>query len=207
MLIKIINYRRKTPRRPGDLRRLIRYLFLPKLSTNSSADRLLGPPELHNLLVSARPSGTEIGEAADDLTEQFVRYCRLATAGQDKPNVWYVHFIFSFAAATTPKLAFPPDTHVFPERCQSIAKNAIRIAKDALDPLGWGATQPSLFVAHGDRAHVHVHAVIAIPVFGGKNWDVMRFSRKHLNECAQVCAEVFGLPTKILRVNLKKWEN
>jgi hypothetical protein len=208
LLIKIVNFGRKEPRRPSDLRRLLRYLFLPKLSVNISADRLLGPPELHHLLLCVRPWNMEATDAAEDITDQFVRYCRESTSGRDMPDVWYVHFIFSFAPTTTPKLTFPSDTHLLPQRGASTSKNAIRIAKDALDAFGWSDTQPSIFVVHGDRAHVHVHAVIAIPVFGGTNWDVLKISRQQLHEYGQICAEAFSLPTSMnVNSHFRKWED
>ncbi|MGJ7554650.1 relaxase/mobilization nuclease domain-containing protein [Variovorax sp. RB3P1] len=196
MLIKISNYRRKKPRRPSDLRRLIRYLFEPKPSVNIRDHRLLGPPELHHLLLTARPWGSEIGESADDLTHQFIQYCREASSPGPVPEVWYVHLIFSFSPASTPTLRSPTDCHRSPASGVSHSANAIRVATDALDFLGWSGTQPSLFVVHGDRKHVHVHAVIAIPVYGGTTWDVLRFSRRQLHEIAKLAAEAFDLPTR-----------
>lgn len=209
MLIKIINFRRKEPRLPRDLRRLIRYLLSPKLSAGANGARLLGPPELHHLLLSVRPWGTEISAAAEDITEQFVRYCREATVGQTMPEVWYVHMIFSFAPVASSDLKTPPDPHWHLPRWASQSANAIRIARDALDFLGWIDMQPAIFVVHGDRRHIHVHAVIAIPVFGDKPWNALRLSRRLLNETAKICADAFHLPITARSVEpyYKKWES
>ncbi|MGJ7579819.1 hypothetical protein ACSFA3_06520 [Variovorax sp. RHLX14] len=88
----------------------------------------------------------------------------------------------------------------------SHSTNAIRVAKDALDFLGWSDSQPSLFVVHGDRKHVHVHAVIAIPVYGGGTWDVLRFSRQQLHEIAKFATEAFDLPTRTRDASIRDKE-
>lgn len=209
MLIKIINFRRVQPRLPRDLRRLIRYLLTPKLSANLSGDRLLGPPQLHHLLLSVLPKGTGISKAADDITAQFVRYCRTATIGKEMPAVWYVHIICSFAPVASPDLKTPPDTHRYPPQWKSQSKNALRISQDALDNLGWSDLQPGFFVVHGDRRHIHVHAVIAIPIFNSKPWNILRFSRMFIDEIAKTCANAFSLPISAqeLKPYYKNWSN
>lgn len=212
MLIKISNRRRLQPRGPADLRRLLRYLFKPKMTWDSPDEhrpaRHLGPPLLHRLITSDMPWGASADKAADDLTEQMVRYCQAARAGKPEIDPWYVHIIVSFSPKTTPDLAAPPDPHKVPRKANSIARNALRLTFDALDFLGWGQTQPGVFVVHGDRQHVHVHAVIVLPVKGGDFWDVMRFSRREINQIARICSDAFELTTTrgdTARKHQKRW--
>lgn len=196
MLIKIIQRRRKDPRRPADLRRLLRYLFTPKLSRDPlpSPPRLLGPPFLHRLVTSALPWGPGVEKAAADLTEQMVNYSRNARIGLGRPETWFLHMIFSFSPKASPALRDPPDGHVVPARNRSQSANALRVVFDALDFLGWHPMQPGVFVCHGDRRHIHVHAVIVLPFEGGGLWDIMRMSRTQLWEIAQISTAAFDLP-------------
>lgn len=225
MLIKIINFKRKSPRRPADLRRLFVYLFTPQVAAEPDLNRLLGPPELTHLVLTHRPWGEELELAANDLTNQLDSYtreagvCQRECAGQPgckginsclgtkRPSNWYTHIVFSFAPMSTPDLASPPDAHKTPRRHFSPSANAVRIAKDALDFMGWSETQPALFVVHGDKEHIHVHVVTTVPVFGGGVWDVFRFSRQQLFEIARLCTEAFGLSTETPRLQsyYSKW--
>jgi len=218
LLIKVINFKRKSPRRPADLRRLFGYLFTPQMADEPDLNRLLGPPELTHLVLAHRPWGDELAQAADNLANQIDWYtresgvCQRECAGQPgckgiksclgtkRPPNWYTHIIFSFAPMATPDLLQPPDTHETPLRNLSPSANAIRIAKDALDFMGWSETQPAVFVVHRDRAHIHVHVVTTVPVFGGGVWDVFRSSRQQLFEIAKLCTEAFGLSTETPRI-------
>jgi hypothetical protein len=225
LLIKIINFQRKSPRRPADLRRLFGYLFTPQMAAEPDLNRLLGPPELNHLVLTHRPWGDELDHAADDLANQIDYYtreagvCQRECAGQPgckglkaclgtkRPAGWYTHIVFSFAPLAAPDLRSPPDAHKTPRRNASPAANAIRISKDALDFMGWSETQPALFVVHGDKAHIHVHVVTTTPVFGGGAWDVFRFSRQQLFEIARICTDAFGLSTgtPMLRGYYRRW--
>jgi hypothetical protein len=154
------------------------------------------------------PWGPGIDETADDLTNQMVRYCQSARVGKHMPDPWYVHIMLSFSPKATPALMAPPDKHAVPAKARSMTGNAIRLAFDALDFLGWGGTQPGVFVVHGDRRHIHVHAVIVLPVKDGDVWDVLRFSRRQVNEIAQICSDAFELPggrTSTAREHLRRW--
>jgi len=227
LLIKIINFKRKSPRRPADLRRLFGYLFTPQMAAEPDLNRLLGPPELTHLVLTHRPWGEELELAANDLANQLDSYtreagvCQRECAGQPgckgirsclgtkRPPNWYTHIVFSFAPMSTPDLTAPPDTHKTPRRHFSPSANAVRIAKDALDFMGWSETQPAVFVVHGDKAHTHVHVVTTVPVFGGGVWDVFRFSRQQLFEIAKICTEAFELSTQtpMLQGYYRRWTN
>ncbi len=211
MLIKVINFKRQSLRRSSDLRRLFKYLLTPQLGAEPELNRLLGPPQLDHLVLRHTPWGNEVDAAADDLANQFDFYVREAgvcqktcagiqgckgvktCVGRPRPASWYVHIVCSFAPITSPELRNPPDGHQSPPRNASSAANAIRITRDALDHLGWGGTQPAVFVAHGDREHIHVHTVTATPVFGGDVWDIFRFPRSQLYEASMLCSSAFNL--------------
>lgn len=86
------------------------------------------------------------------------------------------------------------DTHDYIPRWESAAQNAYRIARDVLAFTGWTPNRPTLMVAHADRRHVHVHVVAVIPVLNDEDWDILRMSRRQLNEVAKLCAGAFGVP-------------
>ena len=124
----------------------------------------------------------------------MVDYCRDARAGLYMPESWYVHMIFSFSPKASPALRNPLDGRLVPSRNRSQSANAFRVVFDVLDFLGWDHLQPGVFVCHGDRRHIHVHAVIVRPVEGGGLWNIMRMSRKQLWEIAQIGTDAFDLP-------------
>ncbi|RZI60505.1 MAG: hypothetical protein EOP14_00960 [Pseudomonas sp.] len=195
MLLKIINHRRKQPRTPNDLRRLIRYLFSPQRSRHKKNSRLLGPPQLYKLALSNMPWGSEIDEAASQLTRQMDRYCREVCAKRVIPDVWYVHIIVSFSPTATKVLKVPVDSHHNSnQHWASTAQNAYRIVRDALNFFGWTPNRPSVMVAHGDRQHIHVHTVALIPVLNDSDWSILKNSRRQLNEIAKLCADAYGIP-------------
>ncbi|MFG6443565.1 hypothetical protein [Roseateles sp. LKC17W] len=77
-----------------------------------------------------------------------------------------------------------------------------------LDFLGWTENRPSLFVAHGDKRHVHVHVVAVLPVFNDEDWAVLHLSRRQLDEVAKICACAFGIPlaSRAAHEHHRKWE-
>lgn len=210
MLIKVINEQRENPRSRRDLRRLFLYLFEPKSDTDSPDARLLGPPELHHLVTSYRPWGLETYFAANELTLQFEEYCKFATVGRAMPDNWFAHVVFSFAPWSSGNIRSPVDNFKTPFRHLSQSKNAIRIAKDALDFLGWSGERPALFVTHGDRQHIHVHGVFAVVGHNGHDWDINSHSEENdplLFEAGKLCTEAFrlNLSTAKLRKYYKKF--
>lgn len=210
MLIKVINEPRQNPRNRRDLRRLIRYLFEPQGLEDSLDDRLLGPPELHHLVTHFCPWGTEILQSADDLTLQIEEYCKFSTIGRTLPDDWFAHIAFSFAPWSSGNLASPPDDFKSPMRFASQGKNAVRVAKDAMDFLGWSAKSPALFVCHGDRAHIHVHAICPTVAPEGNDWRIYNneeYPESLIFEAAKICADAFrlNLNTAKLKSYYKKW--
>lgn len=207
MLLKIINHKRKQPRRRSDLRRLFRYLFTPQLGAHFEGTRLLAPPELHQLFLVASPWGEEIAAAADELTAQMDAYCRTACSGRALPDCWFVHIVVAFAPSATDALhepAFQSRTG----RWGTLASNACSITRDLLDVFGWSPDRPTALVVHGDRRHVHVHVVATVPLLGtGSDWNILRISRTQLNLAAKQCATAFGLPIgRIAGGQFKFWE-
>lgn len=210
MLIKVINEKRQKPRTRRDLRRLLKYLFDPKALDDSADDRLLGPPELHHLITNFLPWGTETYEAANEVALQFEDYYKLATMGCEPSENWFAHIVFSFAPWTSDNLRSPADDFKSPKRHMSQAKNAIRIAKDSLDFLGWSDQCPSLFVTHSDRQHIHVHGVLTTVGHGGRSWpitDPAEYDEALFFEAAKICAEAFqlSLSTAKLKAYYKRW--
>jgi len=225
VLIKIIRFKRKSRKRPADLRRLFLYLFTPKPDADPASNRLLGPPQLDHLVLNHMPWGDDVKAAADDLANQFDFYVReagvcqtkcagvtgckglKACVGRPRPVDWYAHVVFAFAPIASPEIRNPADDHKTPPRNASSAANAIRIARDVLDFLGWTGIQPAVFVAHGDQAHIHVHAVISTPVFDDNTWDIFRFSKKQLFAVAATCTSAFNLSTgtPMLEKYYKQW--
>lgn len=210
MLIKVINEQRQNPRNRRDLRRLFLYLFEPQ-STDNPESRLLGPPELHNLCTTFRPWGQETYMAAEELTLQFENYCKRATIARPMPDEWFAHVVFAFAPWSSGNIRSPSDPHKTPKRHFSQAKNAVRVAKDALDFLGWGGERPAIFVTHGDKSHIHVHGVFAVVGHDGPDWDINKYSlesnKAELAEVAKLCTEAFSLKhsTARLRRYFKKY--
>ena len=207
MLLKIINHRRAQPRRRADLRRLFRYLFSPQDSLSGSNVRLLGPPQLYKLALTAMPWGTEVADAATQLTLQMDRYCRAAKAGAKIPPVWYVHIVVSFAPAASRVLKNPPEQPRHVPRWASSAQNAYRVSRDALDFFGWTPNRPTVMVAHGDKRHIHVHVVAVIPTIHDDDWNILKNSRRQMNEIAMLCAGAYGIPrtSRAGRKQHEKW--
>ena len=236
MYVKIVNHEREeSPRRRADLRRLFRYLFTPQSIMEADGGRLLGPPELLNVLVCEFPSGPAIERVADDLAEQFHAYtqealvcqniekcdkacnlvseCRggclwplvsktlcsktcesaLRCRGAAMPESWYAHMMFSFHPNTLAKFIHPPDHNHHIEKFSSVSSNAIRVVKDCLDFMGWGGTNPTVFVVHGDKAHPHVHVVTTTRVFGGGMWHSFDMTRNQLIDLAKFTKDMFGV--------------
>lgn len=173
MFVKIINFSRKEPRVRRDLSRLLKYLLLPKedSSEKPSKPRLLGPPELFHLATTKKPWGSSAEEAADDLSYQMLQYAREACQGKKFPHTWYVHIVLSFHPRDSSKLESPQDRLKHRNPYLSRTKNAMRISIDMLKTLGISFTQPIALVAHADRRHIHVHAVVILPLKGVIEWD------------------------------------
>lgn len=203
MNLLIKHRKRDQPRGSAALRRQIRYLLSPKASKVPA--RLLGPPYLCKLALSHTPWGDEINAAADQLTEQMLRYCRAARAGQSFPKDWFVHALVTFRPGATRVLKKPSDPHDYNPPWESAAQNAYRIARDALDYFGWTPNRPTLMVAHADRRHIHVHVIAAIPVLDDEDWDILKVSRRHLNEIAKICAGAYRVP--VGAAQHRKWRH
>lgn len=199
MLLKVVNFKREVPRRPAELRRLLRYLFTPKASRPGSGARLLAPPQLYRLAMSSAPWGASIERAADQLTAQFVNYRDVACIGRAFPDDWYAHLIVAYSPIARDALAAlrQGDDE---GRWGTLPRNACGVARVVLGRFGWTPARPSAFIVHGNTRHVHVHVVATIPTIGGADWDILQHSRRRLNAAAKECAERFGLPHQPMQV-------
>lgn len=195
MLIKLIHRRAMEPKRPKDLRRLLNYLFTPKLSRTPlpTPPRLLGPPIVENLIQQHLPWGASVDLAAADLTQQMVTFTRNALQGQPFPHLWYAHIVMSFAPGASDLLTQPIDDR--PGKMRTQAGNAMRIGYDVLDAFGWTPTlRPGVHVVHGDRRHIHIHSVIVLPSPTGVIWDIYRVGRRQFIDYGEACRQGYGLP-------------
>ncbi len=193
MYLKVIDFTRSRPLRPADLRRRLRYLFTPDASLSGPDVRLLGPPQLHKLVLLAHPWGDGIHAAAEELTKQMVDYCRVACAGRAMPDTWFVHCVVSFDPDDSEILQWPRDASG-KTSWSSQALNSYRVATDVWSFFGWNRERPSVFVAHGDKAHIHVHLLALIPQIDGGDWGILRRDRSWARgKIAGISAAVFGL--------------
>lgn len=179
---------------------------MPQAVIRDAGDRLLAPPELHQLFLVSSPWGAEIADAADELTFQMDSYCRQACFGRPIPPHWFVHIIAAFAPCAIKALRDPP-RRTRTGRWGSLATNACTITRDALDVFGWTPDRPSVLVVHGDRKHLHVHVVASVPLIGAPlDWNILRTSRRTLNSVAKDCASAFEIPTGRVPISaLKSW--
>lgn len=221
MFVKIINFRRIEPRKKTDLTRLLLYLFKVKddpqkatlLNNQAVASRLLGPPLLLHLVMTHQAWGDHVEDLAHDLSSQMHRYALAACVNCDLPHTWYTHIVLSFHRLDGVKLEAPQDRLKHRNSYKSRSMNAMRICIDMLKALGCSLTQPMVLVAHADRRHIHVHAVVILPVKDGTQWDVLNFSRNFLYEIALINKKTFELtqPSKRMlarNVKIKKlWED
>lgn len=207
MYLKVINFKRSRPLRPADLRRRLRYLFTPDASLSGPDARLLGPPDLHKLVLLAHPWGEGIHAAAEEITKQMVHYCRIACAGRAMPDTWFVHCVVSFAHSASDVLQRPNDA-AKQRSWSSQALNAYRVAKDVWSFFGWNRERPSVFVAHGDKEHIHVHLLALIPQIDGGDWSILRTTRSQRREIARISADAFGmdLAGEEVHVHAQEWE-
>lgn len=201
MFLKVINFRRKEPREKVDLTRLLKYLFhikpLPRsgatTDVKSEKSRLLGPPLLFHLVMTESARGEHIDDLAFDLSTQMHSYALEACVGRPLPNTWYTHIVMSFHTRDGVKLDAPQDRLKHRNPYLSRSMNAMRICIDLLKTFGCSMTQPALLVAHSDRRHIHVHAVVLLPVKGGSDWDILKHSRSFLYEWALINTKTFEL--------------
>jgi len=166
MFVKVINFARKSAQSRRDLNRLLKYLLLPKLYAHevNNRPRLLGPPLGLHLAMSLPPWGDTAESAADDLSQQMLRYAKEACDGKPFPDTWYVHVVLSFHPRDAHNIDSPRDELAYKNAFRSRTNSVMRISLDILKTLGISLTQPIFLVPHADRQHLHVHAVIVLPL-------------------------------------------
>lgn len=175
MFLKVLNFARESPRTRYDLQKRLEYMFLPKVQkvsaeeTVSSArsaekERLAGSPKIFNLTLTTRPWGDTASDAAEDLSHQMLTYAKNACLGKHFPKVWFAHILISFHRYDGPKLTNPSGKLAANPAYRSKAKNAISVCIDLLKALGITFTQPVVLACHSDSTHLHVHALVILPV-------------------------------------------
>jgi hypothetical protein len=114
--------------------------------------------------MSKAPWGPTAESAADDFSHQMLRYAKAASDGKPFPETWYVHFVLSFHPRDAHNIDNPRDELTSKNSFKSRTNNVMRISLDILKALGISLTQPIFLVPHADRQHLHVHAVIVLPL-------------------------------------------
>lgn len=225
MFVKVIHFKRKKPRGKKDLRRLIDYLLSPKIDPNkgkfikvenndnseidySEHQRLLGPPKGRNILSLFPRPATEIEDYAHDICNQMFDYVKDKAVEHSvgMPEDWYTHYILSF---------HPNDRSRFKKHGEVAETDTLKtpikklffIADWYLTQLGLSEDHRVLYVAHGDRKHWHVHAIIALPnsLIEAKK-GLLHLSRQRLRQVAMACTDKFQL-TKPSPKLIKKHED
>ncbi|MBV5347017.1 hypothetical protein JZU46_02205 [bacterium] len=166
MFVKVINFSRKYAQTRRDLNRLLKYLLQPKIYPEEidTKPRLLGPPLGLHLAMTLQPWGTTAEAAADDLSRQMVLYAKEASDGKPFPHTWYLHVVLSFHPRDAHHIDEPKDELQHKNPYKSRTNNVLRISIDILKTMGVSLTQPIFLVPHADRRHLHVHAVIVLPL-------------------------------------------
>ena len=79
---------------------------------------------------------------------------------------------------------------------ESLFSRTSRIALDALENMGVGEHFPMFLVVHGDKRHVHAHAVVALHVAGSTQCKVHVKAKGKPNpgEIAKSVDSAYGLP-------------
>lgn len=77
---------------------------------------------------------------------------------------------------------------------ESVFSRTSRIALDALENMGIGEHFPMFFVVHGDKRHVHAHAVVALFVAGSPPSLGFERAKKMLGSIAKSVDLAYGLP-------------
>lgn len=222
MFVKVVNFKRQTPRKKKDLARLIRYLLSPKSDPRfvklddfdiseiafSPNQRLLGPPLAKNLLLSIPPWGKTLALCAQDISQQIFDYALQTSVNHGKalPDNWYAHFILSFHPRDRTRIRRRADIPLNKD-LRSCTQTLFHISLDFLDAMGLDTSQKVFLVAHADRKHWHVHAVIALPdSLQDPKFGMLKIDRHLIFEYAVICTTAFNLSRPRKRVVQKHHE-
>lgn len=77
---------------------------------------------------------------------------------------------------------------------ESVFSRTSRIALDALENMGIGEHFPMFFVVHGDKRHVHAHAVVALFVAGSPPSQGFERAKRMLGSIAKSVDLAYALP-------------
>lgn len=168
MLIKINNYTAKQRQRVCEISRLIRYLLVGR-GPGKSLARLAGPPFCRNLIQRHNPFGDELEESATDIAKQLKSSVLGGCIGASRPHDLCTHIIMSIPPRYRSRSALK---HLGPNETNSDEGTyfgALQIALDILDMLGVDHRLALYCVVHGDRRHMHIHAIVGRFAFGARD--------------------------------------
>ncbi|WP_140628365.1 relaxase/mobilization nuclease domain-containing protein [Methylibium rhizosphaerae] len=196
MIIKILPYAAVEPQRPGDLARLLRYLFAAQTGEQETGAhlRLAGPPVTRRVVQRHLPWGLDARNAATDLAHQMFAFIRAGwTGGGRLPRRVYSHIVISYSPKLSRRAGLG-STVRSTMGSNSVHSKAVHIALDALENLGVGEHFPMIVVPHGDRQHLHVHIVLALMVAGSPACKLPERNSSTLRSIARHVAGAYGLP-------------
>lgn len=148
MIFKVRKHRSKR-----HLRNLVRYLLSRK---GNSSERVLRHESLNALPMLP---GDSPASYAKQWAAALWSFTTQERRGKKPPEDYFVHSVMSF---------FPGNAEHAAD--QLTAEQAIALAKEAMSEVAPGERQV-LYVAHGDKAHLHVHIAFSVVERGGRIWN------------------------------------
>lgn len=193
MMIKVIPFTAVDPQRPHDLKSLLRYLIVGRGGSGGIDvfTRMFGPPFARHIIQRVWPFGVDFRIAAHDASHQIFSRVRLGCSEVSLPRQVYAHVILSFAPRRRRQEVdgFGASGHPF----ESPYSGALRIVLDALKRLGVNDHFPLFVVLHGDRRHLHAHAVVGLFARGIPRCGICELNRSSVRKISKQVDLDFGL--------------
>ena len=192
MMIKVVSFTAMDAQRPHDLKSLLRYLVVGRGGSGglSAFTRLFGPPFARHIIQRLWPFDGDFRLAAHDVSHQLFSRVRLGCFDKTLPRQVFAHVILSFAPRRRQRSVdgFAPVAAV-----ESTYFGALRIVLDALSRLGVADHLPLFLVFHGDRRHLHAHAVVGLFAAGFSGCLVCELNTSTIWRIAKQVDKEFGL--------------
>lgn len=192
MMIKVIPFTAVDPQRPHDLKSLLRYLIVGRGGSGGldAFTRLFGPPFARHIIQRVWPFGVDFRIAAHDTSHQIFSRVRMGCSEVSLPRQVYAHVILSFAPRRRRRVV---DDSAQVAAFESPYSGALRIVLDALKRLGVNDQFPLFVVLHGDRRHLHAHAVVGLFAMGIPRCGICELNRSSVWKIAKQVDLDFGL--------------
>ena len=192
MMIKVVSFTAMDAQRPHDLKSLLRYLVVGRGGSGglNAFTRLFGPPFARHIIQRLWPFDGDFRLAAHDVSHQLFSRVRLGCFGRTLPRQVFAHVIFSFAPRRRQRGV---DGLAPVAAAESTYFGVLRIVLDALSRLGVGDHLPLFLVFHGDRRHLHAHAVVGLFANGYSRCLVCELNTSTIWRIAKQVDREFGL--------------